>query len=87
MEAEPTLENIASIDNLYMAWSRLINSIYYSDVWYDEYLLRRFEYNLDENIKMIHDNLMNGTYELKEIRPIPFPKGENCYDLLLFTFY
>ncbi len=71
----PTVQNIASLENLYMAWNRIEKSITYSDVWYDEYEFSRFRFNLGEDIKNIHDALMKGTYTLDKIRPIPFPKG------------
>lgn len=71
----PTIENIASLDNLYMAWNRLAKSITYSDVWYDEYAFYKFECMLDKNIRDIHIELLDGTYRLDPIRPIPFPKG------------
>ncbi|MDE5759112.1 MAG: hypothetical protein K2H85_10950, partial [Allobaculum sp.] len=72
---EPTIANIASLDNLYMAWNRLKHSITYSDVWYDEYEFRKFEFLIDKNIRKIHENLIDGSYRLDVIRPIPFPKG------------
>lgn len=70
-----TVQNIASLENLYMAWNRIEKSITYSDVWYDEYEFSRFKFNLGENIKNINEALMKGTYTLDKIRPIPFPKG------------
>lgn len=72
---EPTVENIASLDNLYMAWNRLAKSITYSDVWYDEYEFCKFECLLDQNINKIHKALIDGSYNMDSIRPIPFPKG------------
>lgn len=71
----PTLENIASLENLYMAWNRLAKSITYSDVWYDEYEFSKFECLLDKNIHAIHKALLDGSYRMDSIRPIPFPKG------------
>lgn len=71
----PTIENIASLENLYMAWNRLAKSITYSDVWYDEYEFSKFECLLDKNIHAIHEALLDKTYRMDPIRPIPFPKG------------
>lgn len=71
----PTVENIASLENLYMAWNRLAQSITYSDVWYDEYDFQRFECMLDHNIRSIRESLRKGSYKMDPIRPIPFPKG------------
>lgn len=71
----PTLENIASLENLYMAWNRLAKSITYSDVWYDEYEFSKFECLLDHIINEIHKALIDGSYDMDSIRPIPFPKG------------
>lgn len=72
---EPILANIASLENLYMAWNRLAKSITYSDVWYDEYEFSKFECLLDQNIHNVHKSLLDGSYRMDSIRPIPFPKG------------
>lgn len=69
------LEQVASLENLMLAWRKLERAFNYGDVWYDELLIAEFKMNLVEHLQEIAAHIKNGEYKMLPIRPIPFPKG------------
>lgn len=68
------VEQIASIDNLMLAWRKIENLFIPGDIWYDPLRLAAFKYRLKDNLEIIRKKLLEGTYSLQKIAPVPFPK-------------
>lgn len=66
---------IANKENLMLAWRKIENLFVPGDVWYDPLKLAAFKYCLKDNIEQISKKLLAGTYRLKPITPVPFPKS------------
>lgn len=69
------IDQISSLENLMLAWRKLERAFNHGDVWYDELVISAFRMNLVNNLKIISIQLCEGTYQMKPIQPIPFPKG------------
>lgn len=69
------IKQISSLENLMLAWRKLERAFSYGDVWFDGLIIAAFKLNLVENLKKISQELKEGTYKMKPIQPIPFPKG------------
>lgn len=67
-------EAITSLDNLFNAWKKLEREISFHDIWYDELSFKKFKFNLKKELLIIQADLLNGTYKMSPIVPIPFPK-------------
>lgn len=72
---ESLVVKIANKENLMLAWRKIENLFVPGDVWYDPLKLAAFKYRLKDNIDQISENLLAGTYTLKPITPVPFPKS------------
>ena len=70
----PTLRNIANIENLFSAWRKLEKEFSFYDVWYEEESFKLFKCNLREELIQLRTEILDGSYRLSPIRPIPFPK-------------
>ena len=68
------IDQIASMDNLMLAWRKIENLFIPGDIWFDPLKLAAFKYCLKENLKAIRKDLLEGTYILHKIVPVPFPK-------------
>ena len=68
-------EAICSKENLILAWRRVENSYQHGDVWFDELEISAFKFNLVQNIDRISEQMKNGNYKMKPIKPAPYPKG------------
>ena len=66
---------ISSLENLMLAWRKLERAFNHGDVWFDELVISAFKMNLVDNLRDISEKLQNGSYQMKPIQPIPFPKG------------
>lgn len=71
----PTIENIASIENLFFAWKKLENEFSFFDVWYEEESFKSFKFNLKSELSNLRNEILTGTYKLCPIHLIPFPKS------------
>ena len=69
------IEQISTLENLMLAWRKLERAFNHGDVWFDEHVITAFKLNLVDNLKVISEQLRNGTYQMKPIKPVPFPKG------------
>ena len=69
------IEQISTLENLMLAWRKLERAFNYGDVWFDELVISAFKVNLVDNLKGIREQLLNGKYQMKPIKPVPFPKG------------
>ena len=72
---ESLVVKIANKENLMLAWRKIENLFVPGDVWYDPLKLAAFKYCLKDNIEQISKKLLAGTYKLKPITPVPFPKS------------
>ena len=69
-------ETICSRENLILAWRRVENSYHHGDVWFDELELSAYKFNLLNNIEKLSDKMKTGTYQMRPIKPAPYPKGK-----------
>lgn len=69
-------ETIYSKENLILAWRRVENSFHHGDVWFDELELSAYKFNLLSNIDKLSEEMKNGTYKMRPIKPAPYPKGK-----------
>lgn len=68
-------ETICSKENLMLAWRRVENSFKHGNIWYDELELAAYKFNLVNNLEKLSDVLLKGTYQMRPIKPAPYPKG------------
>ena len=71
---ESIIQQIASVENLILAWRRVESSFQHGNVWYDEIEISRFKFQLLDNVQSISNLLLYGNYKLHTIVPAPFPK-------------
>lgn len=69
------IEKIIETENLHWAWKKTKKCFQVGDIWYDEIELAAFEANLYEEVEKIKGEIKSGSYILKPIKPLPFPKG------------
>lgn len=69
-------ETICSRENLILAWRRIENSYHHGDVWFDELELSAYKFNLLNNIEKLSEKMKTGTYQMRPIKPAPYPKGK-----------
>ena len=69
-------ETICSRENLILAWRRVENSYHHGDVWFDELELSAYKFNLLNNIEKLSEKMKMGTYQMRPIKPAPYPKGK-----------
>lgn len=68
-------ETICSRENLILAWRRVENSYHHGDVWFDELELSAYKFNLLNNIEKLSEKMKTGTYQMRPIKPAPYPKA------------
>lgn len=69
-------QTICSRENLILAWRRVENSYHHGDVWFDELELSAYKFNLLNNIEKLSEKMKTGTYQMRPIKPAPYPKGK-----------
>lgn len=69
-------ETICSRENLILAWRRVENSYHHGDVRFDELELSAYKFNLLNNIEKMSEKMKTGTYQMRPIKPAPYPKGK-----------
>ena len=69
-------ETIYSRENLILAWRRVEDSYHHGDVWFDELELSAYKFNLLNNIEKLSEKMKTGTYQMRPIKPAPYPKGK-----------
>ncbi|MBR1935497.1 MAG: hypothetical protein IJ835_05545 [Muribaculaceae bacterium] len=74
------IERISTLENLMLAWRKLERAFNHGDVWFDELVITAFKLNLVDNLRVISEQLRNGSYQMKHIKPVPFPKGGKDHD-------
>lgn len=74
------VKQIASMDNLMLAWRKIENLFVPGDIWFDPLRLAAFKYRLKDNLELISNQLETGSYQLHELRPVPFPKKKGADD-------
>lgn len=72
-----TINDIASLDNLYLAWCKLEKCASFTEAWYSEMDFKKFKLNLRHELHTLSQQLIEGTFKLYPIRPIPYPKGSD----------
>ena len=75
MKDSDLVKDIASIDNLMLAWGKLEGEMLRSDDWRDIIELYAYKFALKDNMIYLRERLLNGTYRMQALRPLPFPKG------------
>lgn len=75
MKDSDLVNDIASIDNLMLAWGKLEGEVLSSDDWVDTMEFYAYKFTLKDNLVDLHKRLVDGTYKMQAIRPLPFPKG------------
>ena len=75
MKNSDLVNDIASIDNLMLAWGKLEGELLSSDDWCDIMEFYAYKFTLKDNLIDLRDRLLKGTYQMQAIRPLPFPKG------------
>lgn len=68
------------MDNLMLAWRKIENLFVPGDIWFDPLRLAAFKYRLKDNLELISNQLETGSYQLHELRPVPFPKKKGAED-------
>ena len=68
------------MDNLMLAWRKIENLFVPGDIWFDSLRLDAFKYRLKDNLELISNQLETGSYQLHELRPVPFPKKKGADD-------
>lgn len=83
------LDKISNDENLMWAWNKANNSYRVGDIWFDTLELSQFEAKLESQLISIQQDILDGTYILSPIKPLPFPKGldENGKPETRQTFY
>ncbi len=71
------LQKIADHNNLYWAWEKAKNSYKPGDIWFNELEVAAFEGNLSEELTSIHHDILTGSYCLRQIEPVAYPKGRD----------
>ena len=71
------VDRIANVENLILAWRKVEQSFHHGDVWFDEIEISKFKFKMIDHVKRIHQELINGSYQLKPLLPAPFPKGKD----------
>lgn len=74
------VEKIASMDNLMLAWRKIEHLFVPGDIWFDQLRLTAFKYRLNENLAVIRSSLLDGSFRLHSIVPVPFPKKKSEKD-------
>lgn len=69
------IKGITKKENLLWAWEKTRQAYQVGDIWFDTLELANFEANLDLELNSIATSLNNGNYILRDLRPLPFPKG------------
>ena len=75
MKDSDLVNDIASIDNLMLAWGKLEGEMSSSDDWRDIMELYAYKFTLKDNLIDLQDRLLKGTYRMQALKPLPFPKG------------
>ena len=75
MKNSDLVNDIANINNLMLAWEKLEGEISHQDDWCDVMELYAYKFQLKDKLADLHDCLVNGTYRMRPLRPLPFPKG------------
>lgn len=75
MKDSDLVNDIASIDNLMLAWGKLEGEMSSSDDWRDIMEFYAYKFTLKDNLTDLRDRLLKGTYRMQALRPLPFPKG------------
>lgn len=69
------LELVTDQLNLRWAWEKVRRASTPGDAWIDEIELGRFEIELERNLQSIATEMRNGSYRLRPLRPMAFPKN------------
>lgn len=75
MKNSDLVNDIANINNLMLAWEKLEGEISHQDDWCDVMELYAYKFQLKDKLADLHDCLVKGTYRMRPLRPLPFPKG------------
>lgn len=75
MKNSDLVNDIANINNLMLAWEKLEGEISHQDDWCDIMELYAYKFQLKDKLADLHARLVAGTYQMRPLRPLPFPKG------------
>lgn len=75
MKNSDLVNDIANINNLLLAWEKLEGEISHQDDWCDIMELYAYKFQLKDKLSSLHTRLISGTYRMRPLRPLPFPKG------------
>lgn len=57
MNHNSIVNEIATAENLILAWRKVEQSFHHGDVWFDEIEISKFKFELIENIKRISEQI------------------------------
>lgn len=80
MKNSDLVNDIANINNLILAWEKLEGEMSHQDDWCDIMELYAYKFQLKEKLVDLHKRLIEGTYRMRPLRPLPFPKGASKDD-------
>ena len=80
MKNSDLVNDIANINNLMLAWEKLEGEMSHQDDWCDIMELYAYKFQLKEKLVDLHKRLVDGTYRMRPLRPLPFPKGASKDD-------
>lgn len=75
MKHSDLVNDIANIDNLMLAWCKLEGELSQQDDWCDVMEFYAYKFQLRERLEALHKRLIDGSYRMQPLRPLPFPKG------------
>lgn len=75
MKNSDLVNDIANINNLMLAWEKLEGEISHQDDWCDVMELYAYKFQLKDKLADLHERLVNGSFQMHPLRPLPFPKG------------
>jgi hypothetical protein len=71
------IDRLTSQLNLRWAWEKVRRQASPGDVWFDELELSGFELDLEQCLDSIASEFRRGTFFLKPLRPLPYPKQKD----------
>ena len=71
------IEDVTDQLNLRWAWEKVRRASVPGDVWIDEIELAGFEVQLERNLQSIATEMRKGSYRMRLLRPMAFPKNPN----------
>lgn len=75
MKPSDLVNDIANLDNLMLAWRKLEGEMSQMDDWCDIMEFYAYKFQLRDKLTDLKKKLVEGSFHLHPLRPLPFPKG------------